>query len=377
MQYVDSANIRQTVCFVPIFKKFFYVSHQPERKEKDCLNCRTDVVGRFCHRCGQENIVTHQSFWSLTKHFVYDILHFDGKFFHTIGYIFSRPGFVARQYAEGKRMSYLDPIRMYLFTSAIFFLVFFSVNKFDLTKGTSSGWLDNEDRRDLAEEYRERLRNDSLDTVWKSRINLLLDTARPINIDSLGWRENFTIVGGGQYSSLSEYDSLQAALPEDKRDSWLERALSRQSLKVSKKYGNSENLGSIFLEAFLHRLPYLLFVSLPFFALILKLLYGRRKNFFYSDHAVFTLYHYIFSFILLLLIFGVAALRSWSGWGIFTFLMVMLILAWPVYLYIEMKRFYRQGRAKTLGKFLLLNVTGLTVLVLLFILFFVFSVFQL
>ncbi len=106
------------------------MSHQPERKEKNCLNCGTEVMGRFCHVCGQENIVTHQGFWSLTKHFVYDVLHFDGKFFHTLAYIFTRPGFVARQYAEGKRMSYLDPIRMYLFTSAIFFLVFFSVNSF-------------------------------------------------------------------------------------------------------------------------------------------------------------------------------------------------------------------------------------------------------
>jgi len=127
----------------------------------------------------------------------------------------------------------------------------------------------------------------------------------------------------------------------------------------------------------LHRLPYLLFVSLPFFAFILQLLYSRRKRFFYSDHAVFTLYHYIFSFILLLASFGLSALKDWTGWGVFTYLLTLLVISWPVYLYIEMKRFYGQGRTKTLGKFLLLNFAGIIILLLLFAVFFVFSIFQL
>ncbi|MGZ8538743.1 MAG: DUF3667 domain-containing protein, partial [Flavisolibacter sp.] len=93
------------------------MSHQKERTEKNCLNCGTTVAGKYCQVCGQENIVTRESFWSMFRHFIYDILHFDGNFFHTIKYMFTRPGFVARQYAEGKRARYIHPIRMYLFTS--------------------------------------------------------------------------------------------------------------------------------------------------------------------------------------------------------------------------------------------------------------------
>jgi hypothetical protein len=101
------------------------VSHQPERKEKDCLNCGTIVQGRFCHVCGQENLVFKENFWSLSMHFISDILHFDGKFFRTIKDLFARPGFVPKEYINGKRVRYLDPIRMYLFTSAVFFIIFF------------------------------------------------------------------------------------------------------------------------------------------------------------------------------------------------------------------------------------------------------------
>jgi len=63
------------------------------------------------------------------------------------------------------------------------------------------------------------------------------------------------------------------------------------------------------IELFLHKLPYLLFISLPIFALILKLLnIRRRREFYYADHAIFSIYHYIFSFILLLILFLISTL---------------------------------------------------------------------
>ena len=355
------------------------MSHQPLRKEKDCLNCGTEVPARFCPVCGQENIVTHQNFWSLTQHFVFDILHFDGKFFHTLLYIFTRPGYVAKQYVEGKRVSYLDPIRMYLFTSALFFLIFFSINKINAhgNKATT-GKLTNEDRRELAQTYRERLQKAPADTVLPKRIALLLDTTKAVNIDSLGWREKIFDFDGKEFSSIKDYEAQQASLAAAEKDNWLERLFTKQLIKLNKKYEErGDEATTVLIETFLHKLPYLLFISLPFFALVLKLLYQRRKRFFYSDHAVFTLYHYIFTFMLLLLVFGAVALKNWTGSGAFSFLIALLLLSWPVYLYIEMKRFYGQSGAKTIGKFLLLNLAGFFILILLFVVFFLFSIFQL
>ena len=102
------------------------MSHTPERAEKTCLNCGTTVVGRFCHVCGQENVEPKESFWHLVTHFFNDITHFDGKFFITLKDLAFKPGFLSKEYMIGRRASYLNPIRMYVFTSAIFFLVFFS-----------------------------------------------------------------------------------------------------------------------------------------------------------------------------------------------------------------------------------------------------------
>ena len=103
------------------------MSHLPERKEKNCLNCGTEVHGKYCHVCGQENLEPKESFWHLLTHFFYDFTHFDGKFFSTVRYLLSRPGFLTSEYAKGRRASYLHPIRMYVFTSAFFFIIFFWV----------------------------------------------------------------------------------------------------------------------------------------------------------------------------------------------------------------------------------------------------------
>ena len=355
------------------------MSHQPERKEKDCLNCGTRVVGRYCHVCGQENLITKESFWSLFKHFVYDILHFDGKFFYTIKYIFTRPGYVARKYAEGRRVSFLHPIRMYLFTSAVFFLTFFSVKKFQLGEpGQDKVDMDNEDRVELAKDLQKELAQKPGDTVLGKKIALLLDTTRSVNLDSLGLKntsETFTL-NKQTFRSVREYDSIQQRLPKDKKDSWLETKLIRRSIQIKEKYGDGKNVLSVFIETFLHKLPYMLFLSLPFFAFILKLLYIRRKNFYYSDHAVFTLYHYIFSFILLLLVMGISALSDWLKWGLFSFLLTTLLIIWPFYLAMEMKFFYKQSWGKTIVKFLLLNFLGVILLVFLFIGLLFFSIFQ-
>lgn len=103
------------------------MSHLEERSEKICLNCNAQLAGPFRHICGQHNIEPKETVLHLKTHFINDITHFDGKFFSTLGLLIKRPGFLPAQYMMGKRAAYFNPVRMYIFTSAIFFLIFFSV----------------------------------------------------------------------------------------------------------------------------------------------------------------------------------------------------------------------------------------------------------
>ena len=342
------------------------MSHAPERKEKNCLNCGATVMGRFCHVCGQENIVPKESFWKLVTHFFYDITHFDSNFFHTLKYLLFRPGFLSKEYLKGRRVSYLNPVRMYVFTSAIFFLVFFLVAKpGDFIKWDTNKPLTTEQRTKLLADLENEFKKSEADTgILLRKINLLKDTGRVVTNGDLVMRDP-------RYRDFAQYDSVQKTLAPSKRDGWLTRLMIKKFELNSSFKENPAEATKQWTELFLHKLPILLFLSLPLFALILKLLYVRRKQFYYADHAIFSIHHYILSFILLLFTFLLGTLYDLSDWQFFRIFLIVLLFVWPVHLYIAMLNFYGQGWFKTLIKFFLLNILGMLSLLILFVIFFI------
>jgi hypothetical protein len=350
------------------------VSHQPERTEKNCLNCGTMVAGRYCQTCGQENIEPKQSFGSLIKHFIYDVFHFDGKFFDTLKLLLFRPGRVPLEYIAGKRVHFLDPIRMYLFTSAVFFIVFFALNAavFKITD-SSTPQMNRNERIMEATEVMKELKANRSDSARFYKISILLDTTLNIGLKKPERGEllndSFLVtVRNDTFIMEPDIDSTDF-FAITKKEVWFERIMRERFKQKKALYGDNRMVVEDIANEFTHKMPYLLFVSLPIFALLLKLLYIRRKNFYYSDHAIFTLYHYIFSFILLLFYFGFDVLRDWLGWKIFTFIIVALMLYWGLYLLIGMKSFYKQSWGKTIAKFFLLDLLGFFTLLLLFTIF--------
>ena len=359
------------------------MSHRPERKEKNCLNCGTTVQGKYCQVCGQENTEPKETFWGMLTHFFNDITHFDGKFFTTLKDLLFRPGFLSAEYMKGRRMSYLNPVRMYVFTSAIFFLIFFSVSDpkeaFKVVDDDTPFSIGKRDS--LLLDLENDFKKEPGDVNLQKQIALLKDTSRTVSyMDLLPFSDDFTVVStwGYDYKNKKEYDSLQQVRLANEKDGWLKATWNKRAIYLNEKYKREKLSLADFSDALLHKLPYLLFVSLPFFALILKLLYvRRRKEFYYADHGIFSVHHYILSFILLLFIFLWDKMQDITGWGVWNWLMFITIMAWPVYLFLAMKRFYRQSGIKTFFKFLLLNIIGYLLLVILLIFLLLFSVFQL
>lgn len=357
------------------------MSHTPQRKEKDCLNCGTIVQGKYCQNCGQENIVPHETFWHMVKHFLYDITHFDSKFFDSMKYLLLRPGFLPQEYIKGRRASYLNPVKKYVFTSAIFFLLFFS---FFLKKDTISinvsGPVSSDDKVLIKKFVEDELAKDTGNMKWKDALIRINDTATALKYSDVAafWSKTTTMRFGNKiYRGLAHYDSVQKILPAEEKDGWLRRIGIRKILQVNEKYKDDPRTAFNKLrDSVFHKLPYLLFVSLPLFALILKLLYFRHKDLYYVDHGIFSIYHYIFTFILLLFVFAMDKLNNLVGWSFLETVMGLVFLSGGFYLYKSMRKFYKQKRAKTILKFLLLNIAGLVMMAFLFSLFVLFSVFE-
>lgn len=372
------------------------MSHQKERKEKNCLNCNAEVQGRFCQVCGQENIETKESFWSLATHFVYDVTHFDGKFFSTLKYLLFRPGFLSQEYLRGRRTTYLHPIRMYVFTSAIFFLILFSfyqeasesVVKIDQrTKPVAGLITDLEGKKkelikaipdlpDTSKSSTARVKIEKrINQIDKDILTLKKDSTQRDKITSLQEGNNSFDFSGEDYEgayNVKAYDSIQNTLPPSKRRNFIIARIQKQNLILKEKYGDETT--KVVLEKFRHMFPQMLFVSLPMFALFLTLLYIRRKDLFYVNHVVFTIHLYCATFILILGSLWLGSIFHWVHFktdvstGIFSILIMF-------YWYKAFRNFYTQSRKKTVLKYMLLIFLNIFLMLLLFISFFMFSYF--
>jgi hypothetical protein len=327
-----------------IFSKIYRVSHSRERSELICLNCNAQLYGRFCHVCGQENTEPRESLWSIVSHFFNDFTHFDGKFFHTAANLLSKPGFLPLEFIRGRRARYLHPIRLYVFTSAIFFIIFYTFLTPALVSSSPS-----------------------------TPIGASSSSYYHFNpLDSISFRNK-----SGSYKTFSEYDSVQRALPKEKRDGWLMKKITHIDIERQNKYsGQGDKMFEGIIENFIHTFPYLLFVSLPLSALFLQILYFRNKNNFYAGHAIFVIYLYVFTFLVLLGFFALEGLRVSFNMNWLGLLQFALFIYLGIYSLVAMKRYYAQRWGRTIFKFIAFNILSFFSIMLLFILFFLISLFK-
>lgn len=275
--------------------------------QENCLNCGTALSDKYCSHCGQRNLPMRQTLGELITNFISSFWSYESKFFKTGQYLLFKPGFLATEYCTGKRESYYHPARMYVFISFVYFLLFTSLP--DGESGNTNTQYYNPDKGD-----------------YKSGI-FSLDSA--------------------VYKSREQYDSAQQVLPEAKRHGWLRKMIEYREIELNQKYKDRQSdFQKDFGDAFLNNYSKVIFFLLPVFALLLKLLYMRRDHY-YSEHLVFSIYIYNF-FFLAGSLFMLAELIPW-GW--LNWISIPIVLWIIAYMPLAMKRMYKQSWRKTIFKY--------------------------
>lgn len=307
-------------------------------EQKNCLNCGALLHGTFCHECGQKNLPRRQDIGDFIANFISSFYSFESKFFKTFGFLLFRPGRIVNDYNAGKRESYYHPARMYVFLSFIFFLVLSFVPDEDKINI-------NQDGKELSSEEKKQV----LDSVKVS-----LDSLN-IKMPSANW-SNSSKWESSNPKTVAEYDSIENLKPITSRDGKIERYFAEKLIKLKQDNGDDDKaILKRFLDSFLENIPRMIFLLLPIFGLILKLIYLRR-DFYYSEHLVFSVLFYDFMY----LIGAVGLLCSMVGWLDWVSSVLMLLTFF--YLYKAMRHVYKQSRGKTILKFLLLNMIFLVCL---------------
>ena len=251
--------------------------HSSIRHDKTCLNCRHVVEIRFCPNCGQENTDTRKTFHHLFIHFFEDLTHYENSFWKTIKHLLFWPGKLTIEYLSGRRLSYLAPVRLYIFISFLTFLLI--------------GLLQHPDGSD---------RNVAKDnnTIVLAPIVLKQQDSATVNgkvVHGIPRKYRSGGYGLAMYNSQRELDSVQQSLPAGKRLTGFRYNVAKFFAHIHENL-KGKDFAPRFREAFMHNMPKALFLYMPLFAFWLWLFHGK-KRFYYFDHGIFTL-HY-FSFMLL------------------------------------------------------------------------------
>jgi hypothetical protein len=245
----------------------------------------------------------------------------------------------------GKRVTYVNPIKLYIFVSFVFFLIFASLNHGPHDSD------DHEDKKEHAEEARPskaHLAGTVKDTVAGDH-----DTVyryQPLNKEPAAADTAYRYQPAREqdykvtYRSLAAYDSAQQALPPDERAGGFENWITRRALRMGRDYQEGD-----LQEAINHNAPKMMFILLPLFALWMKILYRKR---FYADHAIFALHIHCFAYVVLLIAMLLNTMfvtdDEFTLWG---------LLLIGIYIWLALKNTYQQSYRRSFVKTALL-LTG-------------------
>jgi len=280
------------------------------------------------------------------------------------------PGKLTEAYFEGRHQRYVRPIRLFFITAIIHFAIMNSVLS-SLPEEAFDFVLQNQKNANQAEFLEEiKLERDSvlLQHAGNPAVARALDSLM-VSIDhtgndsiSMSYLE-YTDAGTLETKDISF--SLKDIFSGEKAGKIIEAAgvtngWSKLQLAQLIKFNKS---GGNFPAFIIGKLIWMVLLMMPALALVLKLLYIRRKRYF-IEHLVFSYHYHAFAFIIM----AIAMLTGGSAWfnqsgeevesSIDAF-MSWAILIIMIYLFWAMRRVYKQGIFKTFVKYLLLNFSYL------------------
>src|SRR5438132_1104606 len=326
-----------------------------------CENCGAELQGHWCAKCGQPAIDYRRSFRHVIADLLNEFLNWDSKFFATIGLLVVRPWKLTNEFLAGHRVRYVHPLRLYLLASILFF---FAVNYGARGLRFEPGNLSPKDRAELeadlkkgdlppaAREELEALLREPQAQASPGLISPSPPTTRwpPPASENDKQRQEFGKIGQRPFVV---FDQAKSTTPFER---WIEA-------RAKEKMGEKGTKMGLFITTLLSNLPYMMLCCIPLFALVLKVLYVRRRIF-YIDHLIYALHIHTFFYAgLMLIVLATIGLNRFAPGPIAGWLIALLWIAFVTQIFLSIRFVYRQGWFFSIFKFLFGGFVYLIVLV--------------
>jgi hypothetical protein len=326
-----------------------------------CRNCQTEMPEHslYCPKCSQKNTDGRIPILSFVKDLLENIFSLDSKIFKTSLGLFI-PGKLTNKFFQGKHKSFATPSRLFLASALLFFAVMsvvvqdeikdekitgnvFGIGETTKNKIEQMAQLD-EVKVALEGKFSEELLQAMLDSAATEIQKSNIDTSfSAIEL----WNGNYKILT----SDFKEL-SVDSIIQKYKVKGLLDQMIFKQGYKLK------EDPKSLVIKL-IGNLTWMMLLLIPSMALIFKLLYIRRKQF-YVEHLVFLFHIHAFMLLvgglfLVLKYFFEIEFDNDVQLGFFGILVLYTLFAF--------KNVYRQSWRKTLFKLFLILIAYFFVLI--------------
>ncbi len=261
-----------------------------------CQNCNKLLLEdeHYCANCGQKALPEKLTLKYFIQEFLSNYFSFDSKFFNTVIPLLFKPAFLSKEFTVGRRIRYINPIQLFVFSSFLFFLV----KSFVIFQEDSDSSF--------------------------VKINENNESSQSLDSIQIEKADSLYILRSGDQSDTIDQTYVGEILERGKDFNSLDK--STQNEKLSRTFS------------------YAVFLLTPLFALYLGLFFRKRGRH-YLENIIFSLHFHAFYFVLgaIILLFD----RLLTG-DIDTLILLVLTI---IYLLVALKRFYNFSWISTVLRF--------------------------
>jgi len=332
-----------------------------------CLNCGTGLKGPFCYYCGQPDRNFMRFFPALLRDLMEDLLDLDSRFIRTIKPLLFKPGCLTRDYMNGRRFRYAPPMRLYIFSSIAFFLLAAFLSS-DAIK------IKDIENNDGIIHFSTNSTDAELEELGEVISTLPLDTQKQIESAQIIAEEpdeeaNKTLFEAGDISFNDEpWNRETNPVAINWLPDWINDRINDEIEGSPQKAEQINDNPNLIVDKIFDILPATMFILLPVVALIFKFWYLFAKRY-YVEHLIFSLHNHSFIFVSLIVLLLAGLTGDLFGANGYTKAatgiewLVSIFSIWiPLYLLISLRVVYQQNWWLTVGKFLVIGISYVTLL---------------
>ena len=328
-----------------------------------CKNCDAPLtvladgkLGAFCPACGQDTHNHPPTFFEFVHEFITHYVALEGKLWKTLVLLFFKPAELTREYRAGRKLRYISPLRLYITASFLFFFIVKII-------GVGSFMEDDIDDTISSHQKTSAATRELQNAAVEIKAELSSEPDNGTNVTAASKTEPKKSASPATSTKAVEKDQPDQSIQNDdggwrnRKWTWTDQDDQKASINFQCKPGstgcpmlkkrlqekfkgrtNGQVLDDL-KRSMIANVPYVLFLMLPLFAGLFKLLYVTR-GLYYGEHVVYALHIHAFTFFGLL----IAALLPdfLAGW------MIGLI---AIYYLIAMKRFFGGGWFTTILRY--------------------------